>query len=373
MDDKPILSRWGITPGEQREEVNLNTLESNPGKPEETEPDISTLEQEIDSLKQIVAQQNQVMQRLGTHLQTSPRQITTTKPRDIPVLELHQLHGLNSTTKLQIFFELVEQCSEIDATRVQIAKGRVSTEIAALIHNHQTLHNGNTWNSLKELLNNQFSKEVNFDRAWQDTDSRCYDWSDSPQAFVNDFICRYATLETRFSKEKLPNRDKTIKRKLWQGLPQEAKARLEGFLDEDYPLGKFVDRVEHERQWLEATHTPTLGRVKPDKKNYPPKQDPQPEAHNVSPDELSKSSVTSRESSEVDEIKKQLKDLTEQLGKLQTSPRQPQNERYCSHCRSHTHNLRECWRKPTRGSCFDCRQYGCWRGNKTCPGKPKTT
>ncbi len=46
------------------------------------------------------------------------------------------------------------------------AKGRVSTEIAALIHNHQTLHNCNSWDTLKELLNRHFNKEVNFDIAW---------------------------------------------------------------------------------------------------------------------------------------------------------------------------------------------------------------
>ncbi len=58
--------------------------------------------------------------------------------------------------------------------------------------------------------------------------------------------CHYAILETRFASEKLPKRDKIIKRKLWQSLPQEGKARLEGFLDEDYSLDKFVDRIEHE-------------------------------------------------------------------------------------------------------------------------------
>ena len=44
------------------------------------------------------------------------------------------------------------------------------------------------------------------------------------------------------------------------------KIRLEGFLDEDYPLDRFIDRVEHERLWVEATHTPSIGRVNPEKK-----------------------------------------------------------------------------------------------------------
>ncbi len=275
-------------------------------------------------------------------MQTPPCQVTTTKPRDIPVLELRQLQGLNATTQLQIFYEQVEQCSEIDARRVQIAKGRVSTEIAALIHNHQILHNCNTWNSIKGLRNSHFNKEINFDRASKDTNSECYEWSESPQAFVNNFICRYAILETRFAIEKLPNRDKLIKRKLWQCFPQEAQAKIEGFLDEDYPLDKFVDRVEHQRQLLEATHTPTLGRVKPEEKNCPLTYDTQPETHNASPNDLFQSNATSRESSEVSEIKIQIKDLTEQIGILQTSPFLPQKECYCSHCHSHSHNLKEC-------------------------------
>ncbi len=89
-------------------------------------------------------------------------------------------------------------------------------------------------------------------------------------------------------------------------------------------MDKFVDRVEHERQWLEANHTPILGRVKPERKSYPLKPDTQLETHNASPDDLSQPNATSRESSEVNEMKKQIKDLTEQIGKLQTSPGQTQ-------------------------------------------------
>ncbi len=86
------------------EETNSHPLKSGPVKSEEKDHNISTLEQELDYLKQIVAQQNQVLQHLGAHLQTPPRQVKPTKPRDIPVLELHQLQELNATTQLQIFF-----------------------------------------------------------------------------------------------------------------------------------------------------------------------------------------------------------------------------------------------------------------------------
>ncbi len=76
------------------EETNSHTLKSGSVKSEDH--DISTLEQELDCLKHVVAQQNQVLQQLGAHLLTPPRQVTTIKPRDIPVLELHQLQGLNT-------------------------------------------------------------------------------------------------------------------------------------------------------------------------------------------------------------------------------------------------------------------------------------
>ncbi len=77
--------------------LTLSNLKSNPVKSEGKEYNIGTLKQEIDSLKQIVAQQNRVLQHLGAILQTPSRQMTT-KPSDIPILELHQLQGLNATT-----------------------------------------------------------------------------------------------------------------------------------------------------------------------------------------------------------------------------------------------------------------------------------
>ncbi len=85
------------------DETITHPLKTSPVKSEK-EHNISTLEQELDCLKHIVAQQNQVLQQLGAHLQTPPHQVTTTEPRDIPVLELHQLQGLNATIQLQYFF-----------------------------------------------------------------------------------------------------------------------------------------------------------------------------------------------------------------------------------------------------------------------------
>lgn len=343
--------------------------DSEPVNQSNTSDAIQILEQEVGYLKNIVARHGDIVVSLGDRALSSSRPTSgNTKPRDIPILQLQELQGLNSTTKLQIFFELVEQCSEDDHRRVQIAKGRVSSELAALIHNRQTSHLCNTWPELKLLLKTEFSTDVNFDRAWQDINTSYYDWADSPQAFVNQFICQYAILETRFPKEKLPNRDKTIKKKLWQGLTQDAKERLEGFLDEDYPLAKFIDRVEHERQRLEASHSSPLFRVKEEKKDEQERNLTTMKTPTMT--DNNKTNATSRESSnKVDSLERQIKALTEELEKLRSSSKKTPPQEYCSYCRSSTHALRDCWRKPSRGSCFDCRRYGCWRGNRDCPGK----
>ncbi len=163
-------------------------------------PNINVLEQEVGYLKDVLTRQNEVITILGEQVQTPTRPVAgSTKPRDIPILEVNQLQALNATTQLQIFFELVEQCSDDDLRRVQVAKGRVSSELAALIHNHQTRYQCNTWGDLKQLLKTELSTDVNFDRAWQEIDSATYDWAESPQAFTNNFICQYAILETRFA------------------------------------------------------------------------------------------------------------------------------------------------------------------------------
>ncbi len=142
----------------------------------------------------------------------------------------------------------------------------------------------------------------------------------------------------QFPREKLPNRDKTIKRKLWQGLTPEVKSRLEGFLEEDYPLHRFIDRVEHERQWLEAIKVTLVYRVK----NELPKTSETTQGNNLIPTEATKSNATSSEPSVV-------KPTEEQVGRLQVPARSPRFERYCTYCRSTTHCLRECGHKPPRG------------------------
>ncbi len=296
----------------------------------------------------------------------TPTEVTRlTKPRDIPILELKHLEGLDAAARLQIFFELVERCSPNDQTRIQIAKERVSTELAVLIHSKQsTLH---TWNDFQFFLRTEFAVDVNVDRAWQELENLTYDCEETPQSFTNKFICQHASLVTRFPNERFPDRDKTIKRKLWNGMPRTSRFRLEGFLEEGYPLPKFIDRLEHERLTLLASSSPGVYRIPKktgeDSETPPPSPSPEPVAKG-----------------EVEELRRELRQLKLLMTQLKEEPVPPRNhwgDKYCQWCRTRSHNLQECWSKPNTKFCFDCRQSNLQRGHPDCPGhsypKPSTT
>ena len=283
----------------------------------------------------------------------SPR-VFLTKPRDVPVLDLHNLQGVDATARLQMFFELVEQCSDSDAVRVQIAKSRLSSNLAILVHSNQANKKISSWVSFKEYFKAEFAVDISLDRAWQELDAMQYDWEEPPQAFAHRFICQYAAVETKFPKEKFPERDQSIKRKIHRGMPSEARNRLDAFLGSDYPLNKFMDRVEHVRAGLEDqfVHIHTVPR---DKAATPPHQST--EANPKTPD------LTQ----EVEALRRELAEL-----KAERAPRDEGRDRrppYCSFCRSQTHDLRECRSKPARGVCFDCYRPHCRRGDPECPGR----
>ena len=54
-------------------------------------------------------------------------------PRDIPILELSQLTGLETESRLERFFSQIEGCVSTDKERIQIAQTRVDTAIATFI------------------------------------------------------------------------------------------------------------------------------------------------------------------------------------------------------------------------------------------------
>ena len=289
------------------------------------------------------------------------------KPNDVAKLELATLQQVDSGARLQMFFGAIEKCASDSYGRLEIAKTRVDTDLAVLIHTAQLHGNIFDWESCKNYLAQEFGTVILFDQAWRQVDCLSYDWIENPQVFVNKFKCNYAAIKGTFPNESLPNRDTLIKKKLVQGFPRQSRDALEVFVDESITLKSFLNHVEHERVVLMRT------RVNLD--SYPDSVARSVEGPGCIPAVAGSSvsavgessQVSGQKSTELSEIGSALKNIQNQLAKTpQNRPRV--NRQYCAFCRNASHSLRDCRKKPGPGRCWDCLKYGCRRGNPACPG-----
>ncbi len=160
-------------------------------------------------------------------------------------------------------------------------------------------------------------------------------------------------------------------RKLWQSMPSTVKGRLESFLDNEYPLSKFLDRLEHEKQFLlEVQKAPVYHIPEKGEKPTPP-----PEA---------KPPMTNPQ---FEQLQQQLQNLSRKMAQMSRTPtrysclqcRTNDHSRsncpkpYCVYCKNHSHALKDCLKRPLAGACFDCARMNCRRGRPGCPGRSDTS
>lgn len=287
------------------------------------------------------------------------------KPRDIPILTLNALQGLESPARLQMFVEGVERCVSDEQARIEIAKSRMDSDLALFIHTAQRSRRVRNWEEVVEYLQEEFNVKINFDQAWRVHEDQQYDWRENPHTYIQSFKCKYAILQSRFVGEKLPSRDTLIKKKLSQGFPQHSREKLEMFLDREIPLSTFIERVEHER--LVLSHQQNLtqpvvwnrlstSEVGRNRLEYPLTTTSSP------PDPVVESIERLKQSVESLSHKLEVLEAKASVTKYQSSPR------YSVFCKTTGHEVRDCRRKPRLGRCFDCDRPNCRRGNPDCPG-----
>ena len=327
---------------------------------------ISQMKIEIEDLRNKT--QNPSVQHFSTPLnpnlsQQNPYNLDTPmKARDIPILTIESLQGIEANARLEIFFESIEKVTLDNLSRIQMAKSRVSSEIQILIHNKKpSLY---TWRDLKEFLTSEFRVEMSFDAAWQEIEFMKYDWCEPPQAFVHKFICRHAALMSRFPDYQFPNRDRQLKRKLWKGMPKISKARLEEFLGDEYPLSRFMERLAYERRLAGEDDSPVWA-VKTDKPQDPPSRPLPNPTTPVGEEPQIHGDTGERLENRLAQIENSLRTLSRRQTENNTS-------QYCGFCRMSNHSLRDCNKRPPLGHCFDCGQKGCRRGSPTCPAYRNT-
>ncbi|MPC68596.1 hypothetical protein E2C01_062798 [Portunus trituberculatus] len=142
-------------------------------------------------------------------------------------------------------------------------------------------------------------------------------------------------------------------------------------MDDNIPLNKFLGHVESERVLLLKTHASVNSVPSPQAENI--SQSPSCSCSQNS-DRLKLDTFPSTKSEDRwSEITARLDQLQQQINKSTPSRVPSAPHKFCAFCQTETHFLKDCWRKPDRGYCFDCLMYGCHRGNPTCPGKAART
>lgn len=272
------------------------------------------------------------------------------KPRDIPMLHLDDLHGVETESTLTKFYGQIESCVLTDEDRLQVAQSRMDNPLSTLIQTFIKQKNIVLWEDFKKVMDNQFQSTTNITEAWQQIEEENYDIEVNPRAFVNKLACKMAAISSKFPRESLPDQEKLMKRKLFRGLPRTSQNRLVDFVD-SIAIGEFLKRVEDERRFTLQSSREMVNRLKETEAicSVPTKQ-----AETVPRSDGNHSEIQQK----LDEMSTQLKNLTQAM----KSP-------YCGYCRTTDHTRATCPLNPPRGACFDCMQLGCRRGSATCPGR----
>ncbi|KAG0723674.1 hypothetical protein GWK47_042220 [Chionoecetes opilio] len=132
------------------------------------------------------------------------------KPRDIRMLNLSDLQGIEAEGRLKVFFSQVESCSEDLEERKRILMARVDPPLALYIQNTLSQVNFRSWDTLTYWLYEELT-DNNVDRIVNSISEVKYDWLEDPQDFATKLKCKYAILEAKSKhSEEIPRRDKII-------------------------------------------------------------------------------------------------------------------------------------------------------------------
>ena len=313
---------------DQRGAVNLSRMEE--------------LEQEVETLRVLCLDLAQVTREARQDRQQKP----LLKPRDIPVLELGQLKGVEGEGKLGIFLSQVENCSLETEERKRIVMARVGAQIAMYVQAMLKDNSDMSWETFKRNLTVELTDQ-NPNNLYDELGGLKYDLDEDPMEFVAKLRCKFAILQMKGGGGTEINIEKILKRKMVQGLPRQSRERLELFKEDGVTLKRFLERFSQERTVALAQEVTGVRQVNEEKKEEPKKP----------------------------EVEEKLAELERKLEQLRTNRpvRKQFYSKYCPFCKSPSHSVRDCNKHPQPGSCFDCLRMNCRRGQAGCPGRVNQT
>ena len=303
----------------------------------ETRAQMRLLEREVEELQKSI--QNIHIERATARVQADNETLVKPfmKPRDIPLLELRQLSGIEGAGRLTVFLSQVESCSVDDEVRQHIVQMRVDAPLALFIQNLRN-RDHMSWEVFKQYLVTELTDQ-RVERLYDSINDFSYTCEEEPVEFTTRLKCKLAMLATKVKTEEVPEIDKLIKEKLFEGMPKASRERLKLYMNDSVSLPRFMNKLETERVIVAAQHE-TAERVRV----IDPPVRPPPAAVAYHPPRPRR-------------------------GEDRTLRQRNEGGKYCPYCRARNHTVAECRRRPRQGSCFDCLRMNCYRGHPECPGR----
>ena len=305
---------------------------------------LSVLEREVDELQRCLQDVLSDRQSRVIPPEFSRPSKTFIKPRDIPVLELRQLRGVEGAGRLTVFLSQVESCTTDTDERQQIVQMRVDAPLALFIQNIRTKER-KTWKEFKECLTEELTDQSE-DRIYDSINDLNYNYEEDPIEFASRLKCKLAMLEIKIQTGEIPKVERLIKNKLLKGMPKASRDRLDLYMDDNVSLKRFLNKLETERVVVSAqqqTHETVRAIEQP--------VQPTPGAAAFPP---TRSQPPRNSRPWVNEGMRRARG---------------DQGRYCPYCRARNHSVAECRRQPRPGSCYDCLRMNCHRGHPRCPGR----
>ncbi|KAG0716198.1 hypothetical protein GWK47_010273 [Chionoecetes opilio] len=154
---------------------------------------MSQLEQEVERTEETL---ELLLRNKGEEKEARRPVRSLIKPRDVRVLNLSDLQGIEAEGRLKVFLSQIESCSEDVEERKRILMTRVDPQLALYVQNALSMYKFRSWDTLTYWLCEELT-DNNVDRILNSISEVKYDCMEDPQDIANKLKCKYAILEAK--------------------------------------------------------------------------------------------------------------------------------------------------------------------------------
>ncbi len=168
------------------------------------------------------------------------------KPRDLPLLELGQLKGVEGEGRLAVFLAQMEDCAREADERKRTVVARVDAPLAIYVQAVQREKSSLAWAEFKEHLAKELT-DRNPSVVYDTLSCFTYHLDTDPMEFVAKVKCKFAVLGIKGDGSEGLSLNKIIKAKMISSLPRSSRERLELFKSSSITLERFIELFTQER------------------------------------------------------------------------------------------------------------------------------